>query len=269
MNFVADARLPGWCCWLGSLDHQGPPGPARAKPRRGARGDRNRRPGAGARYLPVEQRVVVRGGGGGVVWRRGQRHQRQQRLPGGLPAGQPREQRSGGGLGRCEQHGRGRDPSAQPEQPGRAGDHPNPGRRRRVCIHRPEERLPPPPLEPGAHQHPTSPRGRRRRGRRAGGRAGAGGAAGHSPGSGANSLGSAAPPLAPPLPRAESPSSRPPSSPPSAAAAQPPPPGPQPGPRPPRPQTPGPRLTACTPPGLGAPAPLDPGAGGAGGGAGG
>lgn len=133
--------------------------------------------------------------GGGVVWRRGQRQQRQQRLAGGSPAGQPREQRGGGGLGRGQQHGRGRDPGAQPEQPGRAGHHPDPGRRRRVRIHPPEERLPP-PLEPGAHQHPTSPRGRAAAGRRGRGRR-------------ANSLGSAARPLAPPPPRAGSPSSRP------------------------------------------------------------
>lgn len=124
--------------------------------------------------------------GGGVVWRRGQRQQRQQRLAGGSPAGQPREQRGGGGLGRGQQHGRGRDPGAQPEQPGRAGHHPDPGRRRRVRIHPPEERLPP-PLEPGARQHPTSPRGRAAAGRRGRGRR-------------ANSLGSAARPLAPPRP---------------------------------------------------------------------
>ena len=145
-----------------------------------------------------------------MVWRRGQRQQRQ-------PAGQPREQRGGGGLGRGKQPWRGRDPGAQPEQPGRAGDHPNPGRRRRrrrVCIHRPEERLPPPrllrllpppPLEPGAHQHPTSPRGRRLRARR--GRRAPEARAGDGAGSGANSLGSAARPHAPPLPRAGSPSS--------------------------------------------------------------
>lgn len=226
MNFVADAWLPG-CAVMGwgAEDHRGrkerkPQGRsrrsgARAAPRGqgGSRRPRTRGRGPGTHYLPVEQGVVVHSCGGGVVWRRGQRQQRQ-------PAGQPREQRGGRGLGRGKQPWRGRDPGSQPEQPGRAGDHPNPGRlrrrRRRVCVHRPEERLPPPrllrllqlpppPLEPGAHQHPTSPRGRRLRARR--GRRAPEARAGGGAGSGANSLGSAARPHAPPLPRAGSPSS--------------------------------------------------------------
>lgn len=142
MNFVADARLPGCALMVWGARTTPAAGwgrweqkSASSRAGSGEPGDPEPRSGTGTRYLPAEQGVVR---GGGVVWRRGQRQQRQQGLAWGLPAGQPREQRSGGGLGRGQQHGRGRDPGAQPEQPGRTGDHPDPGRRRRVRIHRPE-----------------------------------------------------------------------------------------------------------------------------------
>lgn len=113
MNFVACAWLPGCALTVwGAEDLRGrqeratgpePPelGEGRAGGAEGVAGDPEPRTrGRGTRYLPVEQGVVVHGGGGGVVWRRGQRQQRQEGLARGLPAGKPREQRGGGGLGR-------------------------------------------------------------------------------------------------------------------------------------------------------------------------
>lgn len=184
MNFLAEARLPGCVLRFGAARTAGEEGAraggqSRARqgaPRSGRAGDSGRG-GTGTRYLPVERGEGVRGGGGGV-WRRGQRQQREHRLARGRPARETGEQRGSGRRGRGEQHRGNRDPRAEPEQPGRARHHPDPGRRRRrLCVHGPEERLPPPgllllqlpppPLEPGARLHPTSPRGRRRRGRRA------------------------------------------------------------------------------------------------------